>query len=123
MRLVEAADVDERLSGIQGFRKPSTLTDERMNSYIEGASSIILQKAGYTTPPAKGKTSRSVLDDLTIRLSVLSIMGDLFGTNPDMRESNRRERNDLLAEAETLAEETANDSGGASFFDTVNMGW
>lgn len=111
-KLVTHADVMNRLAGVAGVKVPDSVTEPRTQTYIEEASGIVLQKAGLTENqvPAKGTPQRGVLDGLVIRLAVLAILGDLFGSNPDMREANRRERNDLLEEAETLATEDSTDN-------------
>lgn len=119
-KLVASADVLNRLAGIRGVEVPKSVTEPRLQGYIEEASGIVLQKAGIedNAVPAQGTATRGVLDGLVVRLAVLSVLGDLFGTDADMREANRRERNDLLEEASTLL---VVDSPGNSdtFFEAV----
>lgn len=121
VKLVSSADVMNRLAGIRGVDVPKTVTEPRLQGYIEEASGIVLQKAGLDDSeiPEKGTAQRGVLDGLAVRLAALAVLGDLFGANPEMREANRNERNDLLKEAEELAAEDAPDSGNEAFFEQV----
>lgn len=120
-KLVSSADVLNRLAGIRGVEVPKSVTEPRLQGYIEEASGIVLQKAGFEdgdAVPAQGSAQRGVLDGLVIRLAVLSVLGDLFGSDADMREANRRERNDLLEEAEALVV-TDSPSNSQTFFEAV----
>lgn len=119
-KLVDSADVLNRLAGIRGVEVPKSVTEPRLQGYIEEASGIVLQKAGIDAAdvPAKGTEQRGVLDGLVIRLAVLAILGDLFGSDAEMREANRRERNDLLEEAEELVVEGSPDTS-QTFFEVI----
>lgn len=115
MKLVEDVDVLNRLAVIPGLTLPTSLKQsERITGYIEEASGVVMQKAGYEDAPDLGSIERSVLNGQAIRLAVLTILGDLYGTDPDMREAIRRERDAFLKELDAASEDDA--GGGDEVF-------
>lgn len=102
VRLVEYADITNRLSQVPGFALPSSITSERVRDYIEEATGVILNASGYDAPPVTESRQRQALDGLCVRLVINMIRMDLFSMDAAMLQVLRLERQDILKEATSM---------------------
>lgn len=120
--IITGAQVKERLATRPGFDAPSTLDDPAdYQDYADTASAVVMQRSGLSVAPAADTDARLVLEDLAIRLAILDILLDLYGTDADYREVNRRERDSLLKEIDAFGEgDTTTDSAGDAWLDVAD---
>jgi hypothetical protein len=109
---VEVAAVRTRLSELQGLRLPSTITDPRLQEYVDAATGELLTAAGRTSAPSAGVT-RSALENLCLDLVVAQVRRDLYGLQSDMVEALGRDIDRILARATAFAEKQ--EGGGLHF--------
>lgn len=110
MRLVEAADLRERVKDIPGLPLPKDVQDSHLEKYVDRASGQVLHTTRRTAPPAPSTPERQAMNQVTLDLAIVYFKMDLPPwMGAQARQQLLNEKAQLLRELDALTED---DLGG-----------